>query len=199
MAEQTQRDRIFELVVQLCEKQELRTFELTDFYSEFLPLLEKEWPENRNVKGKIRQQLQELRDDKKLTFVDGKGRYTLSNVPNLMGEIEPEHFNAIQHLPVEKREYLIETYARKARWTKMAHERFGRYCLCRNCRNTFLREDNTPYIEVHHIIPLCDGGEDHIENLSVLCAHHHRFAHYAQYDERMRFREQLMKQVHSLL
>ncbi|MCD4827935.1 MAG: HNH endonuclease [Candidatus Cloacimonetes bacterium] len=151
------------------------------------------------MKDKIRQQLQELRQDKILTFVDGHGRYTLSDVPNLMDEIEPEHFNAIKKLPPDKREYLIETYARDVKWKKMAHERFGFHCLCRNCRNTFLREDNTPYIEVHHIIPLCDGGEDHIENLSVLCAHHHRFAHYAQYDEREIFREQLLKRVRSLL
>ena len=50
--------------------------------------------------------------------------------------------------------------------------------------NTFLKEDGSRYIEVHHIVPLHCGGEDGIWNLSVLCAHHHRMAHFAGLRER---------------
>jgi hypothetical protein len=41
------------------------------------------------------------------------------------------------------------------------------------------RSDGTPYLEVHHRIPLADGGEDVPENAVALCPNCHRAAHYA--------------------
>ncbi|MSP28757.1 MAG: HNH endonuclease [Methylococcales bacterium] len=59
----------------------------------------------------------------------------------------------------------------------------------------YLREDGTPYIEVHHIIPLCHGGEDGIWNLSVLCAHHHRMAHFADVKTRITVENFLLNEI----
>jgi len=39
------------------------------------------------------------------------------------------------------------------------------------------RSDQTPYLEVHHILPLCEGGLDNVENTEALCANCHRFRH----------------------
>lgn len=55
--------------------------------------------------------------------------------------------------------------------------------------------DGTPYIEVHHIIPLCEGAEDGVWNLSVLCAHHHRMAHFADDTSKKQIRNFLQKEV----
>ncbi|MGA4652510.1 HNH endonuclease [Enterobacter hormaechei] len=52
---------------------------------------------------------------------------------------------------------------------------------CERCGNDapFLRvKDGTPYLEVHHKIPLADGGEDTIANAIALCPNCHRQAHY---------------------
>ena len=51
-----------------------REFTLRDFYARFANELSHRHPENNNVKAKIRQQLQVLRDGKALTFL-GRGRY----------------------------------------------------------------------------------------------------------------------------
>lgn len=43
----------------------------------------------------------------------------------------------------------------------------------------FLRKsDGTPYLEVHHKIPLAEGGEDTVENAIGLCPNCHREQHY---------------------
>ena len=54
--------------------------------------------------------------------------------------------------------------------------------VCQNCMRPapFLRRsDRTPYLEVHHIIRLSDGGDDTVENAIAVCPNCHRAAHYA--------------------
>lgn len=43
------------------------------------------------------------------------------------------------------------------------------------------RTDGTPFLEVHHIMSLSDGGKDTIENAIALCPNCHRGAHYGGY------------------
>lgn len=42
----------------------------------------------------------------------------------------------------------------------------------------FLRKDGTPFLEVHHIDLLAEGGADTIENAAGLCPNCHRACHY---------------------
>ena len=52
---------------------------------------------------------------------------------------------------------------------------------CHACRAKapFLRrDDGSPYLEVHHIKPLAEGGEDTVSNAVALCPNCHRKAHY---------------------
>jgi hypothetical protein len=53
---------------------------------------------------------------------------------------------------------------------------------CGNCDGEapFKRRDGTPYLEVHHKIPLASGGEDTVENAIALCPNCHRKLHYCQ-------------------
>lgn len=53
---------------------------------------------------------------------------------------------------------------------------------CQNCKVIapfFRKTDNTPYLEVHHIKPLCEGGPDSLENTIALCPNCHRKAHFS--------------------
>jgi len=53
---------------------------------------------------------------------------------------------------------------------------------CEHCNNPApfnRRVDNSPYLEVHHIKPLAEGGEDMVANAVALCPNCHRRAHYA--------------------
>lgn len=131
--------------------------------------------------------LKENKKENALTYVSQAG--------TLADEIEQAEIRraiAGEHSP-EKREYLIETYARDRGWKSLAKRAFGEYCMYSECGNTFIKNDGRPYIEVHHIVPLHKNGEDGIWNLSVLCAHHHRMAHFAREKERKQMEQFLLK------
>lgn len=52
---------------------------------------------------------------------------------------------------------------------------------CEECGHEapFIRASNgTPYLEVHHILPLAQGGDDTVENAQALCPNCHRKAHF---------------------
>jgi 5-methylcytosine-specific restriction enzyme A len=54
--------------------------------------------------------------------------------------------------------------------------------LCERCgeKAPFMRRsDGTPYLEVHHWIPLSQQGEDTVENAAALCPNCHREVHHA--------------------
>lgn len=47
------------------------------------------------------------------------------------------------------------------------------------CLAPFVRRTNgTPYLEVHHSVPLADGGEDTVDNAVALCPNCHRQLHH---------------------
>lgn len=51
---------------------------------------------------------------------------------------------------------------------------------CEDCKQKapfFRKSDGTPYLEVHHIIPLSQGGKDCLENTVALCPNCHRKRH----------------------
>jgi predicted HNH restriction endonuclease len=55
--------------------------------------------------------------------------------------------------------------------------------LCEKCNKNapFIRaSDGTPYLEVHHMIRLADGGEDTVENAIALCPNCHKELHFGQ-------------------
>ncbi|MER0800158.1 HNH endonuclease signature motif containing protein [Pseudomonas aeruginosa] len=55
--------------------------------------------------------------------------------------------------------------------------------MCEGCGSPapFLRaSDSTPYLEVHHVVRLADGGEDTVENALALCPNCHRREHFGR-------------------
>ncbi|MBN1553947.1 MAG: HNH endonuclease [Phycisphaerae bacterium] len=186
-------------VVDFCNQIGSRTFCLKDFIKAKIDAFQHFKPNNNHIEAKIRQQLQVLRDTGIISFLDNSGHYTLRGIDLLEPEKkELQSIDVSGEIP-ERREYLVETYVRNITWAKKAREIFGEYCLYRKCRNTFLKDDGTRYIEVHHIIPLCNGGEDGIWNMSVLCAHHHRMAHFSDAKTRITMENYLLKEVEQRL
>ena len=52
---------------------------------------------------------------------------------------------------------------------------------CEECKKEapfFRKSDGRPYLEVHHKIPLANGGKDTIDNVLALCPNCHRKAHF---------------------
>ena len=192
------REFIYQLVLDYCDKRGSRTFTLQEFQNENKEVIQHFADIGKSTKtpfDTVRRVLQELKTDDVLHFVDNSGTYTLKNVPLLKDEVENNKIAEIQLSEPSKKEYLIETYARNRGWVKQAKEILGCFCLYKKCQNTFVKENGESYIEVHHIIPLYDGGEDGIWNLSVLCAHHHRMAHFADGEMRIEMKNFLLKEV----
>ena len=52
------------------------------------------------------------------------------------------------------------------------------HCECCETFAPFFREDGSPFLEVHHVQRLADGGEDTVDNAVALCPNCHRELHY---------------------
>ncbi len=50
---------------------------------------------------------------------------------------------------------------------------------CQLCGFTFRKVGGEDYAECHHVEPVGRGGQDHPDNLLVLCANHHKMLHFA--------------------
>jgi len=51
---------------------------------------------------------------------------------------------------------------------------------CESCdmEAPFVREDGTPFLEVHHVVHLANGGPDRVDNAVALCPNCHRRLHH---------------------
>ena len=170
---------VYQRIVAYCNENESRTFPLDPFFAANELRFRQAYPHNRFPRQKTCEMLQKLRDDGHVTFLNNTGNYTLQGVDLLDVEKEETRTIDLSSETPERREYLVETYVRTVKWARRARDVFGEYCLLDGCRNTFLRNDGTRYIEVHHIVPLYRHGENALHNLSTLCAHHHKMAHFA--------------------
>ncbi len=190
----TQKDKLKALIIEFCNKRENRTFslqQLNNTYDDYSII----GIGGKTPQATVRRLLQELREEGFLSFLDYSGHYTLRGVEFLRNELkELKGIDISKETPIKK-EYLLETYVRKTKWAVEAKKILGSYCLIENCKNSFVKDDGELYIEVHHIIPLCNNGEDGIWNLSVLCAHHHRMAHFANRKDREKIEKYLLKEV----
>ena len=52
--------------------------------------------------------------------------------------------------------------------------------ICELCSNPapFERKDGTPFLEVHHIVPLSENGSDTVDNAVAICPNCHRSCHH---------------------
>ncbi len=81
----------------------------------------------------------------------------------------------------------ILTYPRNNTLKNYVKRRSNYSCEMPNCNyQGFKKESGEPYIEVHHVIPLSEGGEDSINNTVALCPNCHRALHYANNREELR-------------
>lgn len=75
-----------------------------------------------------------------------------------------------------------QAFVRNPLVVSIAKKRAGFECEIPDCSTVkFEVEGGGFYCEVHHIVPLADGGKDVIENAICLCALHHREAHFGQH------------------
>jgi 5-methylcytosine-specific restriction endonuclease McrA len=79
----------------------------------------------------------------------------------------------------KKTEIISIAYIRNPDVIAEVLSRANGFCEVCKMKAPFLRAtDETPYLEIHHEIPLAKGGEDVIENAVAVCPNCHRKAHF---------------------
>ena len=76
-----------------------------------------------------------------------------------------------------RRKTTSELYERDEKVVQYALRRADGYCQLCDLPAPFLRKDGTPYLEVHHIEYLSNGGDDTIDNVAAICPNCHRKMH----------------------
>lgn len=83
-----------------------------------------------------------------------------------------------------KSERVVQEFARSpAVVAEVLRIAAGRCELC-ECAAPFLRADGSPYLEVHHVRTLAEGGADTTDNAVALCPTCHRLLHFAGAQDR---------------
>lgn len=55
----------------------------------------------------------------------------------------------------------------------------GDACESCGCSSPFVKDDGSPYLEVHYVVRLADNGPDTIDNAVAICPNCHRALHHA--------------------
>lgn len=73
---------------------------------------------------------------------------------------------------------LTKIFLRDAGVVDAAKQRAAGRCEYCQTEAPFLTGAGTPYLEVHHVVPLSQDGEDRLDNVLALCPNCHRKAHF---------------------
>lgn len=92
---------------------------------------------------------------------------------------------------------VVSVYSRNNALRAFVKSRANYSCEMLDCDYiAFEKENGEKYIEVHHLIPLAEGGEDSIANTVALCPTCHRKIHYSPNREQLK--EALQEYIRSL-
>ncbi|WP_394240959.1 HNH endonuclease [Vibrio astriarenae] len=95
---------------------------------------------------------------------------SLTQLRDIATSVTPNNIDTKEKVAhVRYRSEAIKLYAKK------------RACgVCEGCgANSPFETKSGPYLEIHHLTRLADGGADHPENVIALCPTCHRRAHYS--------------------
>ena len=210
MNELSWKDFVFERIENYCSYKQSQLFTLKEFISFNREAIQAFSKDNNHPEDKVRQILQFLRNDGKILFLGEhggkKGTYLLGDKEQIYTtEINQNNVSEVaqkfiysNYYDDEINEYNQETrklFVRDTSLIGQAQDNLGRICLHPHCNNHFTKADGEAYIEVHHIIPLHKNGKDALWNLIVVCAHHHKMAHFADMDTQYRLQETFLEIV----
>ena len=93
----------------------------------------------------------------------------------------PDRINRIERQTKVPEKILVTTYVFRRNPDVVAEALIRANGLCEHCgaKAPFFRSsDRTPYLEVHHVVPMSSGGLDTLENVMALCPNCHRKMHF---------------------
>lgn len=117
--------------------------------------------------------------------VNGTSAGILYSFENRLANSKSDHSKArlarLATAPKLPKKVLVQTYVFLRNPDVVAEVLFRANGRCERCQSDapfIRRSDCSPYLEVHHRLPLADGGEDTIQNAIALCPNCHREMHY---------------------
>ena len=140
---------------------------------EWLPGLAPATNVGANVGAKIEQLIAEVEGKKIVPTVfealQVRERLSAKALPRPMGALHPVS---------ESTE--VSSFQRDASVKAWVLQRAKGKCECCECDAPFTDSSGKPYLEVHHVRQLADGGSDRISNAVAICPNCHREIHYGQ-------------------
>ena len=111
-------------------------------------------------------------------------------------DTEPKFFDQFDVVePAIRVETSGSTFRRSQEVRSSVLLRSGGICEC--CGNPgFEMPNGAIYLETHHVIPLSEGGADHVSNVVAICANDHRKAHHSL--QKSEIRTQLLEKLAAL-
>lgn len=111
-----------------------------------------------------------------------------SNVESALQDSREARLARLKAAPATPAKVLAQTIAYRRNPDVVAERLFQANGHCEHCRNPapFERLDGRPFLEVHHRIPLAEGGDDVLNNTVALCPNCHREAHFGKKWEEFR-------------
>lgn len=103
-----------------------------------------------------------------------------------LSRISPSELRPEGQIAPRKISTLAETFSRDARVVAFVlGEATG---ICEACSNPspFRKDNGDPFLEVHHLKRLADGGRDKVENTIAVCPNCHRELHYGKNREALK-------------
>ncbi|MDE5966863.1 MAG: HNH endonuclease [Lachnospiraceae bacterium] len=92
----------------------------------------------------------------------------------------------------EVREIKTKQYNRSVFVSAYTKRRAGKYCELCGEMAPFLDKDGNPYLEIHHVVWLSNGGEDSINNTVALCPNCHKKMHIVQESKDVHFLQKIL-------
>ncbi|WP_421511460.1 HNH endonuclease [Enterobacter sp. JS8-1] len=130
------------------------------------------------INGKIKWLTREIIQDE-AQRLQGEFDEAIRESFNLAPEERKKRLKEINStIPVTRRVLAIVFVRSPDVVAEVLHRAMGNCEKCHKPAPFHRSKDNTPYLEVHHIIPLSKGGEDTIENAIAVCPNCHRQAHF---------------------
>ena len=123
----------------------------------------------------VTKDLSEITDPESLSFRRAVEKAKLELKGRPKGNKEPK-----------KRTITSEQHERDHKIAAWAENRANGICELCDQPAPFKRENGRPYLEIHHIIPLSEHGEDEPHNVAALSPNCHREAHYGNRKKEIR-------------
>jgi 5-methylcytosine-specific restriction protein A len=98
--------------------------------------------------------------------------------------------------PVSHKQVKSSIFARSATVRNYALVRANGMCELCDAPAPFLTASGRPFLEVHHILRLSDGGPDRPDKVAAICPNCHRSAHHAK--DRNQINDELLEKVRQL-